>query len=152
QTSEVLATLLDLAHRNIAIVLLQNTEKTGTNIRGRGEWADRVDIQYEVRDATGFIPSVKRPWWIELPADGAANWAERAARRKGRTVFRLAFIPAKFRIGAEPDPFCLELKLPKDEPWTLREVTDELIQMGEQTVRTAERLKHAQCTTAADAL
>jgi hypothetical protein len=141
QNSEVLATLLDLAHRDIAILLLQNTEKTGTNIRGRGEWADRADIQYEVRDATGFTPSGKRPWWLELPTDGAANWAERAARRKGRTEYRLAFIPAKFRLAAEPDPFCLEISLPENEPWTMRDVTDEVVKAGEEVVHKAEQAK-----------
>lgn len=152
QNSEVLATLLDLAHRDIAILLLQNTEKTGTNIRGRGEWADRADIQYEVRDATGFTPSGKRPWWQELPADGAANWAERAARHKGRTVFRLAFIPAKFRLAAEPEPFCLEILLPENEPWTLRDVTDEIVKAGEETVAKAEQAKSEKLEKAAVAL
>jgi AAA domain-containing protein len=152
QNSEVLATLLDLALRDIAILLLQNTEKTGTNIRGRGEWADRADIQYEVRDATGFIPSGKRPWWLELPADGAANWAERAARRKGRTEYRLAFIPAKFRIAAEPDPFCLEISLPEGELWTLRDVTAEVIQSGEEAIHKAEEAKSEKLEKAAAAL
>lgn len=155
QTTEVLAALQDLATSGVAIVLLQNTEKTGTNIRGRGEWADRADIQYEVRDATGFIPSGKRPWFVELPAvmpDGAANWAERAARRKGRTDYRLAFIVAKFRIAAEPAPWCLEMLLPKDEPWTLRDVTAEIVQAGEEVAHKAELAKNETLEKAAGAL
>jgi hypothetical protein len=150
QNSEVLATLLDLAHRGVAILLLQNTEKTGTNIRGRGEWADRADIQYEVRDATGFTPSGKRSWWLELPADGAANWAERAARRKGRTEYRLAFIPAKFRLAAEPDPFCLEISLLEGEPWTLRDVTADILSAAQATLQAAEEAKTE--ATAAESL
>ncbi len=152
QTTEVLATLQDLAHRGPAIVLLQNTEKTGTNIRGRGEWADRADIQYEVRDATDFIPSGKRPWWLELPADGAANWAERAARRKGKHVFRLAFIAAKFRLAAEPEPFCLEISLPENAPWTLRDVTTEILRAGEEVVAKATQQKNEKQEKAAAAL
>lgn len=152
QTTEVLATLQDLATRGVAIVLLQNTEKTGTNVRGRGEWVDRADIFYEVRDATGFTPSGKRPWWLELPVDGAADWAERAARRKGRTDYRLAFIPAKFRLAAEPEPFCLEISLPENEPWTLRDVTDEILKAGEETVAKVEQEKSETLKQAAAAL
>jgi hypothetical protein len=59
-TTEVLATLLDLARRGVAMLLLNNATKDGLNFRGRGEWTDRVDIAYEVRDATGFTPSGKR--------------------------------------------------------------------------------------------
>src|SRR5262249_28503333 len=119
ETGLILKTLLDLARRGLAIVLLENTEKTGTVKRGRGEWSDRADIIYEVRDATGFVPSGKRPWFQELPAAGEAEWAARAARRKGQRIFRLGFIPSKFRIGLEPEPFVLELNLPKDQPWNV---------------------------------
>lgn len=58
-------TILDLAHRGPAILLLTNTTKDGASLRGRGEWSDRVDILYEVRDATGFTPSGSKPWWME---------------------------------------------------------------------------------------
>src|SRR5215831_18214738 len=53
----------------------------------------RVDIIYELRDATDFVPSLKKPWWEELPEAHEGAWAARAARRKGRIDFRLAFIP-----------------------------------------------------------
>jgi hypothetical protein len=66
-TTKILATLLDLAARGVAAVLLNNTTKDGASVRGRGEGMDRVDIIYEVRDATGFTPSGTKPWWQELP-------------------------------------------------------------------------------------
>jgi hypothetical protein len=151
-TTEVLATLLNLARRGLAILLLQNTTKDGSNIKGRGEWADRADIVYEVRDATEFIPSGKRPWWQELPPAGESAWADKAARRKKRTTYRLAFIASKFRVGQEPEPFCLELRLPKDEPWTLVDVTEELVKAGEETIAQAERAQQARLDHAVTAL
>jgi AAA domain len=85
-TTEVLATLLNLARKGLAILLLQNTTKDGSNIKGRGEWADRADILYELRDATNFTPSGQEDWWQELPPAGEATWAKRATRRKKRTT------------------------------------------------------------------
>jgi AAA domain len=143
-TTEVLATLLDLARRGIAILLLMNVTKDGVAFRGRGEWTERVDIAYEVRDATGFTPSGKREWWRELPPAGEAEWADRAARRTGKVTFRLAFVPNKFRLGMEPDPFCLELHLPAGAPWTLADVTDQLITAGEAAVQAATQAEQAQ--------
>jgi AAA domain len=152
QTTEVLATVLDLAHKGLGLMLLQNTTKDGANIKERGEWADRADIVYELRDATDFIPSGKLSWWQELPPAGEAAWGERAAPRKNRTTYRLAFIPSKFRIGQEPEPFCLELRLPKDEPWTLVDVTEELIKAGEETIAHAAQAQQARFDHAATAL
>jgi 5S rRNA maturation endonuclease (ribonuclease M5) len=151
-TTEVLATLLDLARRGIAILLLMNVTKDGQTFRGRGEWTERVDIAYEVRDATGFTPSAKREWWRELPAAGEAEWADRAARRKGKVTFRLAFVPNKFRLGVEPDPFCLELHLPANAPWTLADVTDQLIVAGESAAKATAEAKQAQQDEAVQAL
>lgn len=139
ETTEVLGTILDLARQGLAVVLLQNTTKDAVNIRGRGEWMDRTDIIYEVRDATGFVPLGKKTWWQELPEAGESTWAERAARRKGRITYRLAFIPSKYRIGAEPEPFCLEVHLPENESWTLSDVTFELLQAGEEAMAQARR-------------
>jgi len=87
------------------VLLLSNCTKDALNARGRGEWQDRVDIQYEVRDATDFTPSGKKDWWLELPEAGESAWADRAARRKSRIDYRLAFIPSKFRLGHSPIPF-----------------------------------------------
>src|SRR5262249_14998518 len=86
------------------------------------------------------------------PEAGEAAWSERAARRKGRVDFRLAFVPSKFRLAAEPEPFCLELHLPKDEPWTLHEVTDTLIQAGKEAVNQADKARDERLQQAADAL
>src|SRR5262249_7009661 len=106
-TTEVLATLLDLARKDVAILVLNNTTKDGANMRGRGEVSDRADIIYEVRDATGFTPSGKKPWWEELPESGEKEFVRRATRRRGQTDLRLGFIPSKFRLAQEPEPFCL---------------------------------------------
>jgi hypothetical protein len=144
-TTEVLATLLDLARRGIAILLLNNVTKDGTNFKGREEWADRVDIMYEVRDATGFTPSGRGDWWVELPSAAEYAWAERAQRRKGTVTFRLAFIPSKFR-------FCLELHLPPEGLWTLKDVTSAIMQAGEDAQRDAMEAKNAQREAAAQAL
>jgi hypothetical protein len=152
QTTEVLALVRDLAARNLAVLLLQNTTKDGFSYKGREEWADRVDILYEVRDATGFTPSGKKDWWLELPPAGAASWAERAARRRGRIDYRLAFIPAKFRLGAEPDSFCLEIHLSEEGGWAVRDVTQEIIKIGEDAVVRAEQEKTKQLEEAARAL
>jgi hypothetical protein len=133
-------------------LLLSNTTKDALNLRGRGEWADRADIIYEVRDATDFIPSGKKPWWQELPEAGESAWADRAARRKGRIDFRLAFVCSKFRLGPEPEPFCIELYLPETEPWTLRDVTNEIVQAGEGVLEQTKQQKAACLTKAAEML
>src|SRR5262249_20605113 len=65
-------------------------------------------------------------------------WAQRADRRKRRDKYRLAFVPSKFRIGEEPDPFCLELDL-SSEPWQLRDVTAEIVHAGQEAVAESNR-------------
>jgi hypothetical protein len=152
QTTEILATIVDLARRGPAMLLLMNCTKDALTLKGRGDWADRADIVYEVRDATGFTPSGKKPWWQELPEAGEAAWADRAARRKGRVDLRLAFVPSKFRLGAEPEPFCLELYLPQDEPWTLRDVTADILKAGKDTLTHTAREKEERLQKAAAAL
>src|SRR5262249_36677945 len=132
--------LLDIAHRadGPAILILGNTIKDGSHSRGSGVVEDRADICFEVRDATEIRPSGTKDWWHELPAAGAAAWGERATRRKRRDQYRLAFIATKFRVGEEPDPFVLEINL-ATEPWQLRNVTAEIVSMGEETRAQAER-------------
>jgi AAA domain len=152
ETTLVLATILDLIMKGPAVLLLANCTKDALSIRGRGEWQDRVDIQYEVRDATEFTPSGKKDWWLELPEAGESAWAERAARRKSRIDYRLAFIPSKFRLGAQPAPFCLEVRLPKDETWTLEDVTKDLIEAGENTIKEAAAKKEEREKAAVNAL
>jgi hypothetical protein len=123
-SGKALAHLLDLARKGPAVLLLGNTIKSAAHYRGSGTWADRLDILYEVRDATDFAPTGKTDWWQELPEAGEGAWAARAARRKQRTSYRLALVPSKFRIGEEPEPFCLEITL--TDPWRLGDVTGEL--------------------------
>jgi hypothetical protein len=104
---------------------------------------DRADIVLEVRDCTNFHPSGKKPWIEELPAADAASWASKSSRRKGQAKFRLAFIPTKFRIGEEPEPFAIEIDTTM-QPWTISCVTDSIDQEG-----AAERERQAQQRTAA---
>jgi len=117
-----------------------------------GTSISNADIVYEVRDATGFTPTGKKPWWQELPKAGEAAFAQRAARRKGRFDFRLAFVPSKFRLGQEPEPFCLGIYLPKNEPWTLHDVTSELLNANEEAGVQAEKAKKEKLEKAAKAL
>jgi hypothetical protein len=116
--------LLDLAHRasGPAVLVLGNTVKSGSHGRGSGVIEDRADIVFEVRDATDLRPSGSRPWWEELPPADRGSWAERAARRKRRDTYRLAFICSKYRPGEEPEPFALEVRL-GEAPWRCVEVT-----------------------------
>jgi hypothetical protein len=152
ETTKILATILDLIHRGTAVLLLANCTKDALNVKGRGEWMDRVDIVYEVRDATAFTPSGKKDWWLELPEAGESAWGDRAARRKNRTDYRLAFVPSKFRLGIQPDPFCLQLDLPKGELWTLTDVTSDLIEAGENIIKEAKAKKEQKEKAALDAL
>ena len=71
----------------------------------------------------------KKPWWEELPPAATSAWAERATRRKRRDSYRLAFVPSKFRVGEEPDPFIFEIDL-SDDNWTMRDVTAEVEAAG----------------------
>jgi hypothetical protein len=141
--SLAMAALLDVvrATRGPAALVLDNTVKKGTHGRGSGVIEDRLDIVYEVRDATGFVPTGKRgAWWLELPASGRDAWGERASRRKRRDTYRLAFVPSKFRVGAEPEPFALEITCAQ-EPWKCADVTAQLAQEGQDSRR--DRLEGA---------
>jgi hypothetical protein len=150
--SQAIAPLLDIAHREDgpAILMLGNTIKSAEHSRGSGVVEDRADVTYEVRDATDLQPTGTKPWWQELPAAGAGAWAERAARRKRRDTYRLAFVCTKFRVGEEPDPFVLEVDL-SGEPWRLRDVTAEMQATGEATRTASEqaRLQQREAGTAA---
>lgn len=105
-----------------------------------------------MRDATDFIPTLKKPWWEELPEAHEGAWAARAARRKGRCDFRLAFIPSKYRLGPEPELFCLELQLEGGGPWTLEDVTHKLQEAGEAARDEADRAHKARIQLAAEEL
>jgi hypothetical protein len=152
ELTKALAILVDIASRGIAVVVLHNCVKDGSTFKGRQDIADRVDILYEVRDATGFLPKSEDEWWLQLPEAGEQAWADRAKRRKGRTDFRLAFIPSKFRIAAQPEPFCLEISMPGDGEWTLTDMTTQMLYEGEQAKRQALTAKIAKLDEAANAL
>jgi hypothetical protein len=151
--SQAIAPLLDIAHRDggPAILVLGNTIKSGARSRGNGVIEDRADICYEIRDATNFTPIGRKPWWLELPAAGAEAWGERADRRGQRRIYRLAFVPTKFRLGEEPAPFMLEINL-TTQPWTLADVTDALVHAGTSAQKRAEVLKRERWDAAAGAL
>ena len=151
QTQEFLATLKDLAHRGPAILGLDNTNKAGANIRGRGEKSDAVDIVYECRNVTGWTPTQGGAWWESLPEYGEHTWQQRATRQHGQQVLRLAFIPSKFRLGVEPEPFVLEIDT-RQEPWTLAEITAEIATAGEANAQAARDQERRKLHQAAQAL
>jgi hypothetical protein len=151
QTQEFLATLKDLARRGPAILCLDNTNKAGTNYRGRGEKADAVDILYECRNITGWVPPHGGEWWEQLPDFGEHTWQERATRRKGQAVMRVAFIPTKFRLGIEPEPFVLEINT-QQEPWTLADVTETIAAEGERAAEETSRQERAKIAVAEETL
>jgi 5S rRNA maturation endonuclease (ribonuclease M5) len=140
--SLAIAPLLNIVRRENgpAVLLLGNTIKSGAHSRGSGIIEDRADIVFEVRDATSFHPTGKKPWIEELPATDAGSWAGRSTRRKQLTKYRLAFIATKFRIGEEPEPFIVEIDLTA-EPWAVRDITDDVDREGAAVrARTAEDL------------
>ena len=143
QTQEFLATLKDLAHRGPAILALDNTTKAATSYRGRGEKADAVDILYEARDITGWTPSTADAWWESLPEYGDHTWQQRATRRKGQKVLRIAFIPSKFRLGIEPEPFALEIDT-TTTPWALADITEHIATAGTRAAEETRRQGQAQ--------
>ena len=144
--AKALAPLLDIAHRENgpAVLVLGNTVKSAQHSRGSGVVEDRADIVFEARDATGFKPSGTKPWIEELPAQGAAEWAARSARRKGRSDFRVALVATKFRDGEEPAPRILEARL-GDIPYIVEDVTTSVDAAGEaerDRVAKERRAKH----------
>jgi hypothetical protein len=151
ETQQFLATLKDLARRGPAVLALDNTQKSGLSYRGRGEKADAVDILYECRNVTGWTPTAGGDWWESLPDSGEHAWQARASRRKGQAVLRLAFIPSKFRLGMEPDPFVIEIDT-RPEYWTLQEVTEQLAQAGEQAAAEARHQARHTLQSAIDML
>lgn len=150
-TQQILATLKDLTHRGLAVVVLDNVTKAATSYRGRGEKADMTDVLYEVRDITGWTPPRGGDWWEQLPQAGDHTWASRASRRRGQRQLRLAFIASKFRLGPEPEPFGLEVDL-TTEPWTLRDITAQIAVEGLAAEPRAQQRQQADDTHAIAAL
>lgn len=153
EASQAIATLLDVVREREgpAILVLGNTIKSGAHSRGSGVIEDRADIVYEVRDATQFAPAGTKAWWEELPAAGAGDFGLRAKRRKQRGSYRLAFIPTKFRVGPEPDPFIYELRL-DSEPWEFEDVTNQVVEASGAAMEVATRAGQRRTQDAAAAL
>ena len=151
--SKAIAALLDVARATDgpAILILGNVIKSGAHSRGSGVIEDRADIVFEVRDATDLKPTGTKAWWEELPPAGRHDWAQRATRRKKRDRYRLALVPSKYRVGEEPDPLALEIDL-SAEPWRLRNVTAQLVEMGETSQREATEAGQKRLDAAAEAL
>ena len=151
--SLAIAPLLDIARRENgpAVLLLGNTIKSAKHSRGSGVIEDRADIVFEVRDATNFHPTGKKPWIEELPAADAGSWAGRSTRRKRLSKYRLAFIATKYRIGEEPEPFIIEIDL-TNEPWTVRDVTDDVDREGAAVRSRSAKEQALAVKTATDSL
>jgi hypothetical protein len=64
---------------------------------------------------------------------------------------RLAFIPSKFRLGIEPEPFALEIDL-RTQPWALCDITHTLATMGEEAAREYRKHERDKLENAAQAL
>jgi len=157
-SGEALAPLLDLARRGPGVVVLANTRRDGEAIRGSGVLGDRADILYEVRDATDLhLDPKKEVWWECLPESGDTAWSSKAKRRKRRTTYRLAFVPSKYRIGEEPNPWVVEIALDDDhdedqQRWKLRDVTAEVEAEHQQLRGEVEAERTARLRTLADSL
>ncbi len=153
RSSAAVAALLDVVRGTVgpAALVLGNTIKSGSHGRGSGVIEDRIDIVFEVRDATGLQPSGTKDWWLELPPSGRDAWAQRASRRKKRDSYRLAFVPSKFRVGEEPEPSAFEISC-ATLPWKCSDVTAELVRQGEQARTEAEHAGEALLANAAEKL
>jgi AAA domain len=128
---QALDTIKRVADRGPAVVVLDNTGKTGTAYRGRGEKVERVDAFYEARDITNWTPPQGEHWWCHLPSGDDAQWQERAARKTGQERLRVSFVCRKFRWGEEPLPFVMQMDF-TTTPWTLSDVTAEIEDAGRQ--------------------
>ena len=137
-TSRILAPILDVARKNAAVLLLDNTGKSGVVQRGSGIKRDRADIVCEVRDATEVAPTGgEGGWWNSLPEPSEAAWGERAFRRKKQERIRLGVVYSKFRLGEEPEPFAVEIRMPDDAPWVVADVTGDMVALRQRGVEAA---------------
>jgi hypothetical protein len=134
-----------------ALLCLDNTNKAAQNYRGRGEKGDAVDILYEARNITGWVPTHGGDWWEDLPDCGEHTWQQRASRRKGQPVMQIAFVPSKFRLAIEPEPFVLAIDTTQD-PWTLDDITEDIATAGQRAADETARLERAKLLAAETAL
>jgi hypothetical protein len=106
--SRAIDLLVRCARQGPGLLVPANTTKRGQHIRYSGIIEDRADLSFEIRNATG-TEFTNDEWWMELDTDDVGSWGKRASRRRGKTRYRLAFVPSKFRLGAAPDPFVYEI-------------------------------------------
>jgi hypothetical protein len=152
QTQEFLATLKNLAERGLAILALANTNKAGTNIRGRGEQTNSVDIVYEGRNVTGWAPDDDSPyWWESLPEAGEQAWQQNTTRQVQGAALRIGFVPTKFRLGILPAPFVLEMDT-TTTPWSMRDVTEQVTRDATQALQERTSAERRKLEDAAQAL
>lgn len=154
--ANAMAPLLDLARGDDgpAISILGNTTKSASHGRGSGVINDRLDIEFEARDITGWKPTGERPWHEEIPDGGVDFWASRATRRQRKDVtkIRLAFVNTKWRVdGDDPAPFAVEIDS-STTPWTERDITDELVAAGDEALTAAVAERQAKLDAATEAL
>jgi hypothetical protein len=151
QTQEFVAILKDLAGRGLAILALANTTKDGTNIRGRGEQTNAVDIVYEARNITGWEPDDGPYWWESLPEAGEQAWQQNTTRHMQGNAMRIGFVPTKFRMGIQPPPFVLEMDT-TTTPYSMTDVTVQLTQEATEAVRARKSAELRKLEEAAAAL
>lgn len=131
QIGKALGVLLDLAERGPAILVLMNTTKSGSVVRGSGLLSDRAVVNLELRNVTNMAFDTEADdWYSNLPDASASAFVDRNRRRQGETRFRLGVFSSKSRSALVPSPWVVELNLPKDDQWSLNEVTSEF--EGEQ--------------------
>jgi hypothetical protein len=148
---QALDTLKMIADKGPAVVVLENTNKSGASYRGRGEKVERVDIFYEVRDITDWTPHRKDCWWEDIPTGDHAAWQGRASRRNRRQKMRIVLTCTKFRWGEEPEPFALEIDF-SNRPWSVSDVTEEIEKVGQETSQSTRDKKQRLLLEAAIAL
>lgn len=153
ETGKALASLLDIARKGPAVMVLANTRRDGAVLRGSGVIQDRADIIFEIRDATGLkLQPGKESWIDSLPEATDASWSGRAKRRMQRDRYRLAVVPTKFRVGEEPASFVLEIALPEDSPWSITDVTEEVEREFESVKGEADLSRQREVDAAVDGL
>jgi hypothetical protein len=146
-----LETLKLIADKGPAVVVLDNTQKAGVTYRGRGEKVERVEALFEARDVTNWAPSRGDAWWLDIPSANDADWQERAQRKTEQEIIRVAFVPRKFRLGQEPQPFVLQLDC-HQAPWALSDVTQEIEDAGNQASQEEKATRQQKLLEAALAL
>jgi excisionase family DNA binding protein len=153
ENGRAFAALLDLARKGPGVLVLANTRKDEMVLRGSGVIADRLDIIYEVRDGTDIKLLPGQDTWLDCVPQGTGfDWTVRSKRRSRRDAYRLAFTPSKFRVGEEPAPFMLEIRLPAAAPWSIRDVTADLEMEMEAAKGAAATAKMAKDRAAVTAL